>query len=592
MSLRIAVAIGVARPGGLIPLPGAITAAQSYAGWAKAAGFDEVRLITDELGDVTIATLRQVFDEVFNTGDEIDHLAIFFAGHGVAPAADDQQLLLSRWDREDEQAIKLSAFRRLIGFHGPARVSFVLDACRTAARADMTLQGSGVVRKPVPGEYRDFEEDRFHAVDFARDAYMVGSEIPRCLFSSAMLWALAGRAPKAVAQDANGDSYVTSRGLAVAVGELMQQLASSHRLKQKPILKPGFLRDEYYTRVPLDWTPEDLPAPPAFADAGLEGSVASGEASEADFVLKLQRSAMRPVLPTEPPVSTRDVFQQESYPIDYESGAGVAVTGSEIVGPPVVSMGLTAVRPPRDPLGWWRLEDQRTVIVERPASLLVPVSRNFWLGAAAAPGHLASFIVGDQGASGLILRPIQAGPVPFAPSERDARLKTLLRRLAGGRLRRASKPDRKALLGGRAPDLVGSVLLAYLYDAAGDRELVRALAWGLATAGLPLPFDIVLLSDLPAKRIDGHLRLEDIPSPAADVVRSLGLNASVDGRVGAWVAGGFPWLRQGWPILEASDLPQAELLLELRRHLTPAPFTTLRAEGGERLAQHILSGDI
>jgi len=57
------------------------------------------------------------------------------------------------------------------------------------------------------------------------------------------------------------------------------------------------------------------------------------------------------------------------------------------------------------------------------------------------------------------------------------------------------------------------------------------------------------------------------------------------------VAGGFPWLRQGWGLLEATTLPFQPQLAAFRTDLTPAPFTTLRQQGGLRLASLIRQGE-
>jgi hypothetical protein len=61
------------------------------------------------------------------------------------------------------------------------------------------------------------------------------------------------------------------------------------------------------------------------------------------------------------------------------------------------------------------------------------------------------------------------------------------------------------------------------------------------------------------------------------------------------VAGGFPWLRQGWALLDAVSLPVHGGLIELaqtRGILRPFPFTTLAPDAGYRLAELITSGKV
>ena len=57
------------------------------------------------------------------------------------------------------------------------------------------------------------------------------------------------------------------------------------------------------------------------------------------------------------------------------------------------------------------------------------------------------------------------------------------------------------------------------------------------------------------------------------------------------VAGAFPWLRQGWAMIDEEDVPLIpEGLEELRSSVLAAPFTTLDPSGGRHLAR-LLFGD-
>ena len=56
----------------------------------------------------------------------------------------------------------------------------------------------------------------------------------------------------------------------------------------------------------------------------------------------------------------------------------------------------------------------------------------------------------------------------------------------------------------------------------------------------------------------------------------------------AVVAGIFPWLRQGWALLEGGDDPWSLILpqlSEIQKELLPTPFTTLTPHGGEFLRE-------
>jgi hypothetical protein len=59
----------------------------------------------------------------------------------------------------------------------------------------------------------------------------------------------------------------------------------------------------------------------------------------------------------------------------------------------------------------------------------------------------------------------------------------------------------------------------------------------------------------------------------------------------AAVAGGFPWQREGWALLDIARLPVNPAVAELAPHVLSAPFTTLDPDGGQRLAKLILQGE-
>jgi hypothetical protein len=60
----------------------------------------------------------------------------------------------------------------------------------------------------------------------------------------------------------------------------------------------------------------------------------------------------------------------------------------------------------------------------------------------------------------------------------------------------------------------------------------------------------------------------------------------------AAVAGGFPWLRQGWNVLDLAALPVHPEMLALAGHVGPALFTTFGRDGGRQLAALIEAGEV
>ena len=63
-------------------------------------------------------------------------------------------------------------------------------------------------------------------------------------------------------------------------------------------------------------------------------------------------------------------------------------------------------------------------------------------------------------------------------------------------------------------DPVLGALAAYLYDAVGDRDNIRRIAYFYASAGETVPFDVALLADLRGTIHDGRL-VVDVPAVPA-----------------------------------------------------------------------------
>jgi hypothetical protein len=151
------------------------------------------------------------------------------------------------------------------------------------------------------------------------------------------------------------------------------------------------------------------------------------------------------------------------------------------------------------------------------------------------------------------------------PEDRESR--AFLVALANDRLaigQEAEAPDMP--LSGLAPEQLvrrhpmAAVVRAYLADAAGDRNRVRALAQAFRDARGVVPFDLALLAD--------------IAEPAL-------------------VTGRFPLLQAGWRLLPFARLPVHPALAELTAGLVPAfPFATLQGAAAERFLTLSQSGEI
>jgi hypothetical protein len=142
---------------------------------------------------------------------------------------------------------------------------------------------------------------------------------------------------------------------------------------------------------------------------------------------------------------------------------------------------------------------------------------------------------------------------------------------------------------------VAGVIAAYLYNRFGDIDNIRRIALYYIRAQQPVPFDIALLARVDSVRdADGQISIS---------VPSVGLKENADQEYErfTWdemegghgkVAGAFPWLRQGWILLdeEGEGALYPPGLSRLGKYLLPAPFTTLRGQAGHALGRWLRKG--
>ena len=109
----------------------------------------------------------------------------------------------------------------------------------------------------------------------------------------------------------------------------------------------------------------------------------------------------------------------------------------------------------------------------------------------------------------------------------------------------------------------------------------------------PIPYDIALLAQLEGEKRDDGLLWATVPAvparePRTEKESGLGwTHLATEERAG--VVGGFwPWLRQGWSLLDDPADDGSTLVLpglsEAAGDLTPARFTTFHHAGARRLA--------
>ncbi len=138
------------------------------------------------------------------------------------------------------------------------------------------------------------------------------------------------------------------------------------------------------------------------------------------------------------------------------------------------------------------------------------------------------------------------------------------------------------------------VISAYLYDAIGDQDSIRRMAFFYVQHDQAIPYDIAFLADLSShgSSTDRH-RAVIVPALQAREPRTPGeaqvsWTTCATPEVRGFVGGHMPWMRRGWPFI-AGTMTDPEnriaggLSESLPREVLPATFTTVSYRGGIEL---------
>ncbi len=581
--------------------------------WAKEAKFLSYAITDDGPEDVTVERLNKAFTQVLdNAAVAIEHLIIHFVGHGVARDADDQFLLLSHWWTQPMESIKVSKFMRLLQYYQPKRVSLFVDACRSRQTVKTEeIDGSGILFR-THEEPQEFEEDRFRAAPYGQESYMVydnASGSSFCLFSTVLVSALCGRYKEAVSTR-EGDRVVASRELARAIGYHYPEEAKRFGKIVTPSLKPGFLGpNDIYTRLPIRYVSPEVPDPstpqtypsrkPVRRSAfprPLGPSIAPGRGPEAEPPPETELEAIA------------QSYQLELRPTHFETEAGCAVIGAMVASVPRVTRPIRAHQDKAwVSTSWWALSSEVGVVVNQGGSLLIQLHGGQWIGAGVVPKTIVTLTVGPQsnaddphsqsGAISVIYRLLDSLHPTSIVNEASKNSQNVIAMLRAGRLagREALNVAAKIRTGKHIDPMLG-VIAAYLYDSVGDRDSIRRIAYFFAASMQPIPFDVALLADLQGVSVNGRI-LADIPEVSArsskteDEALHQMLFQATPAITAAPVSGGFPWLRQGWDLLETAQYlpvhPSIIASAKTGHALLPFPFTTLSEAAGAKVADLI-----
>ncbi|WP_437720488.1 hypothetical protein [Sorangium sp. So ce861] len=564
----VAFAIGVGDAEHLPFLAGAHNGARGFHAWAVASGY-ESRLVIDDEEPVTFPRLKAELEAVLEPGSgPIHRMLLYFAGHGLIREAEEGLWLLSDWHKE-LRAVAVEVLRRRLYMHGIQQIGIFADACRSlppdVEALDLTADavlGRGPWRPEGTPAL-----DKFIAAQDGTATFAVPGASPdddRCLFSGVLLEALWGTKPSAFSQILPGK--ITSSSLGRYLTTEVPALSNRYGMQVVPTAVPAFPEgDNYYFGVGPKLSPPEFPPwPPAQELRGVP-----------------QQAHRLGGLESTPKLSVEERLDRLHSPIDFQTRAGLAVEGAWVA----------ALWTPPDTIAeaqdgearWWRVGERTGCALGKPVPVLVELANGAYVATTALPDFIGSILCDGYGSSALVYHESW-----FDRSVSKAAVEAL-GRMERGELRASAVLDEAVdLRQAKHVDPVLGAVSAYLYDAIGDLDNIRRMAWAYYARRQAIPYDIAVLAQLEAHvGSDGLLRV-DIPAVPAREPRTekeerfLWTHQATPPARGV-VAGFWPLLRQGWAFLDDPVLAPPELL-ELTSHLTRARFSTLDREGARRLS--------
>lgn len=620
----VAVSIGVADTKGFPFLPGAINAAKAFHRWADALNY-ESHLVTDAMSPVTFSRVRftietalvglvspplnedderRVIDAALLQAKPIRRLIIFFAGHGLIKEMEQGLWFLSDSIAE-QRVVDAERLRRRLYRFGIDQIAIIADACRSLPKtvdlADLDsdgLLGLGPQKRDATPPI-----DKFVATQDGSDSYSIPGESPeedRALFSSLLIEALWGIRPDALWPPDN--KFVTSQSLKRFLTLEVPRLALTYERILQPDINTNFSTGEdiYFG----DAVPKaQAPIFPKWPSAGtLLGMSASAEAEE-DGAEERRRRTEANRKPTakrgherrmgheqakvaRKARSTLAKIRAQKRPTSFETGSGFAVSGARIARV-LTEVGIVSGDPARE--NQVHIGPSHIELLDKATSVLIEAKSGLTAAPTAMPKFVATILMNASGAYALVYRPRYATPgTEYASENAIAKLESGA--LKGDELRNLVVSMRI----NKHHDPTLGAISAYVYESLGDIDSVRQMAYYYVTNEQPIPFDIAMLGHLDTRKIEGKL-LASVPATVArkpqtklemDYSWTFQSTDACEGPVG----GTWPWMRQGWFLLEDCYDKKSALidpfLKEVASTIAPARFSTLSKEGAEALAEH------
>ncbi len=607
---KIAICIGVGQAGKPRRLPylaGAINGARDFDAWANKFGYKST-LITDDEAPVTLARLREEIEGALRDTAPVYRMILYFAGHGLIREVEKGLWLLSDWDVE-LRAVDVERLRRRLLMYDIKQISIFADACRSIPPDVQALDlGEDPVLGRGPGSPSTSTAiDKFVAAQDGSETSMVPGNTPeedRCIFSGVLLEGLWGTKKDAFSKQL--PTVITSRSLAAYLQSEVPKVAARYNKNLNPSVVPSFPEGgDIYFGDGIAIEPPKFPAwPPLKPVSPMSAGPDLGPILDPISPDGANLSVKKSILPkgfirkftrfTFPGQSERaaakpaptflDRLRAQRRPDSFETKSGFAVSGATVQ---AVWAPADVYRGQHGEPGWWRVGMGENSVLEQPTPVLIQFADGLFAAVTALPGFIASIICDEKGVAALVYREV------YSPETSAAATESAISELERGGLRADAATNFAVELRQlKHADPVLGVISAYLYDSINDVDSVRRMAYYYIENKQPIPYDIAMLARIEAEWRDGLLWVnvpvvEKRTPRTADEQNFSWTHEATPSAVGV-VGGLWPWMRQGWALLEDYRDDGSELvspdLPALLPHLRQARFTTFDTEGAHRLA--------
>jgi hypothetical protein len=611
---RIFVSIAVSRPDGdLDELPGAINASERMADWADQNQYISL-IINDKIyPEVTVDLLRAEVSRAINEVTKsraLRRVIFFFAGHGAALGIDDQNWMLSNWNKRPNEAIKVSSLQRMLEYYGPEQVTIIGDACQEFSARFIEVVGSPILDKTDEAR-RDFELDRFFPVDAGSQAFMIkaaGENKAFCLFTEVMLDALEGDAPAKYFEAINGGRHVTSQTLAQYLKDNLSAEAGKHGVRMDPRPRPGFYTDRiYYSKPSPPLVPQEGPLRSTSLRPGMPRSPRTREPigeESAKPVQRKQRSVAKVKLAAikSGPATAKKLAAlldaqrsraESAYSAaadgdvrnHFETGCGICFTGAAV---DIVQASRGSLSQVGLPLNWYRLDLSNDHDPYLWSDVVVDLPGGGVASACVIQNFITAMHAFDGGGINVLHRPL------YASADEGHDIIALLGKMQAGSLSETEIVDAAAFLRWEKHRVITmGAIVAQFYDSIRDTASLCSIAAFYAQKNQPIPLDVVLFGGGRLfARPEGLYA--DVPAtlsrePRSPVERDRQYTFAATPAVAQHpVAGRVPWMRQAWGAIETADCDESaedwrKLALAALPHIGVGPFTLAKPEGRDAI---------